>query len=309
MRRGLVLGLLAACAPGVDTATQAAPPCDPCALTDADNYSYQPDLIAPTVAVAPGEDLQVSWAELEHDLLGAPLDPRSLDLARVLVFPTLGPDEVLAALARDNLSQAQVTAVLACTPADAACHLSDFNLLGNNLDVQTYLQPGSGTWLIVPARSTEPGAASLIFLDPQAGVARVGRLSIPEGAARLTVAVDLVGLDPTPVAEGARPTLDWSALTVDALGNAIERSRFDRVMLARFEEDLPTLERRFLEIEGLAADLWEQDVTGATRLSLADLDGFDGFSAEGTWLLGIRCSTCQNPAPRFLTVLDVIPNE
>ena len=29
-----------------------------------------------------------------------------------------------------------------------------------------------------------------------------------------------------------------------------------------------------------------------------------GFTADGTWILGLTCSTCANPAPLFLTVLE-----
>ena len=65
----------------------------------------------------------------------------------------------------------------------------------------------------------------------------------------------------------------------------------------------------FLDLEQLAEDRWELDVTGRTSASLGELDGFGGVDADHRWLLALRCSTCRNPAPRFLTVLEPVSPE
>jgi hypothetical protein len=31
-----------------------------------------------------------------------------------------------------------------------------------------------------------------------------------------------------------------------------------------------------------------------------------GVTPDGTWVLALRCSTCANPAPRFLTLLEPV---
>ena len=50
------------------------------------------------------------------------------------------------------------------------------------------------------------------------------------------------------------------------------------------------------------------DLPGGTTASLGDATNggaaFDGFSGNGVWLLALRCTTCANPAPLFLTVLE-----
>ena len=58
--------------------------------------------------------------------------------------------------------------------------------------------------------------------------------------------------------------------------------------------------------------LWDVQLSGGRTadLSTAVERGtgakFSGFtrSAPGVWMLGLLCSTCQNPAPVLLTVLD-----
>jgi hypothetical protein len=58
--------------------------------------------------------------------------------------------------------------------------------------------------------------------------------------------------------------------------------------------------------------LWELPLTGGRTadLSKATLRGsgtaFPGFSTTepGVWMLGLMCSTCQNPAPLLLTVVE-----
>jgi len=306
--RSVRLGLLAVVGLGACRTLPPGPvPCELCSLTDDNSYRYAPSLSADQVAVAPLEDLRVSWAGLQTDLLGHPLDPLSLDHATLLVFSTFGPDQVLDGLAHDDLIQSDLRIALTCTPTDAGCALSDFGLAGNKLGVQSYLEPGSGTWLVAPGRLGQAGAASMIFLDPVAGTPVQDSVSIAEGSARLEVEVDLHSLTPVFVAVGARPVLDWSELTTDALGNPIELSRFDHLVLEHLDLPLAEIEDRFLDLELLPGTSWEAEVGGQTSLDLAGLDAFPGFFSEGTWLLAVQCSTCSNPAPRFLTVLHVVP--
>ena len=66
--------------------------------------------------------------------------------------------------------------------------------------------------------------------------------------------------------------------------------------------------RAFLELEELAAELYTMEHSGGLGSDLSELRdaqgrNFEGFSGEGTWLFSLRCETCANPAPLFLTVL------
>ncbi len=303
----LVAGGLTGCVPAAgDTAaddTFAPAACRACGLEDANNYRYAPTLTAPVVPAAAFADVRVSWSGLTHDLLGQPLVPADLDLATLLVARDTTPEALLAALASDRLAMADLRILLTCTPTEAGCRLSEFGLAGNMFDPSTWFEAGSGTWLIAPGRSESPSVASLIILSPDDGAPPTAQIELAEGAASLAVDVDLRSLAPVYVAAGAPPRVDWSALTMDALGNAVDRSRFDQLYLARFDRSLADLEASFLALESLAEETWELDVTGEVDADLAALDAAPVLDPASTWLLALRCSTCRNPAPRFLTVL------
>jgi hypothetical protein len=58
--------------------------------------------------------------------------------------------------------------------------------------------------------------------------------------------------------------------------------------------------------------MWEQPIDGGHSVALGalvDRDTGESFAAfdldaTGTWVLGLRCSTCQNPAPVVFAVLE-----
>jgi hypothetical protein len=277
--------------------------CDPCALEDGNNYDYTPTLTATSVSVPAFEDVRVSWANLSVDLLGHDMDPALLDRASLLVGRDLTAEEMLEALALDRLDMSDLRIMLLCTPTDAACLLSDFGLAGSTLDPAKYFEPDSGAWLIAPGQSTEAGVASLVFLVPDPDAPPTDQVDMSDAPATLEVDADLSTLEPLYVAAESAPRVDWSSITMDALGNTVDGSRFDRLLLGRYELSIDELETRFLDLETIATQTWEQDVTGLTELDLSSLEDAPPFDTDATWLLALQCSTCMNPAPRFLTVI------
>ena len=72
------------------------------------------------------------------------------------------------------------------------------------------------------------------------------------------------------------------------------------------------LEARILDLELMATDIWEIQISQGRTAELgfaqnrADQSLFSGFdqSREGTWVFALTCSSCQNPAPVLLSILD-----
>ena len=65
------------------------------------------------------------------------------------------------------------------------------------------------------------------------------------------------------------------------------------------------------DLETLAAETWELDVSGRDTVRLDELVGatpFPGITGDDTWLLALLCGTCENPSPRFLTRLVPEPS-
>lgn len=301
----VLLLALAACA---EASGPRVPPCADCVLTDAMNYRYAPTLTAPVRPLPPRADPRIAWGGLTRDLQDHAVDASVLDAANLLVFHSLSPEEVLDRVAHDRLVQSELRIIASCAPDTPSCSLSDFALGSNRFDPSRYFEVGSGTWLVTVSRAGEPGASALVFLAPTEGAEPTAEVVVADGESTLTVDVRF-SAERLRVPEGGAASVDWSGLTVDALGNAEEVSRFDTLYLARFEEELSALAEDFLDLEQLAEDRWELDVTGRTSASLGELDGFGGVDADHRWLLALRCSTCRNPAPRFLTVLEPVSPE
>lgn len=280
-------------------------PCgDPCGLTDENGYRYTAEL---DVAVAPAaelEDVRIAWGDVTTDLRGHAYEPADVDESRLVFFTGLAPDEVEEALATDTLDQSDVGLYMLCSDeVDHDCQLSEYGILGSQAGIDAYFEGGKGSWLFALVTREVPGARALLFLDPVAdGPTEV---AFEDGGSSLAVEVQLDELVPVGLS-AADVVIDWSALSTDGLGNAVEPRKLDRLEVARYDMDLEELEARFLDLEQLATGRWSFDTNGETSASLADLEGdeaFPGVDDEGTWLLALWCTTCQTPAPRFLTVV------
>jgi hypothetical protein len=304
----LTLALLG-CSDPKDTADSAEPvePCDACVLSDSNNFSYSVDLDVARISLAELADVTVDWSGLTTNFYGLPMDPAvDVEEAWLVVFLNATADEIEADLAADTLDQSDVTVYVTCESEEARCALSEFNIFGTYLDVQDYFTPDYGTWLVTLLAADRPGYHSLIFLEPDpSSSATTARFE--DGATTLDAEVDLHSLAPIYLYEGAGASLDWSGLTVDGLGNEASVHKLDQLLLAHYSEDIPALEDRFFELWDIADERWELDIGERTSLELTELEGFAGVSGEGTWLLGLFCSTCENPAPRFMTELRLAP--
>ena len=107
--------------------------------------------------------------------------------------------------------------------------------------------------------------------------------------------------------------VDWSALTVNGLGQAATLDDIDTVQVGHYtEHTLEQIEARFIDLESLASSLWVIDNHAGASADLTIATGpqgtFDGVNTSGIWLLALRCSQCYNPAPVFLTVLEPSPH-
>lgn len=317
----LLAALLCGCTDPVETGsphtgdTVEAGACATCLLQDRHNYTYTSKLDVEVVPGQEAEDLEITWQDLTTGIRDAALDPcEDISEAWLVVFQDLEPEEVADGLARDTLSQSEVSIYLTCTPEQATCHLSDFNLMGTYLDIQEYFtEQWGGTWLVVLVDSDGQTPRSMVFLEPSAHSATT-QVAITDQTAELTLDADLESLAPVEVVAGEPElTLDWSGITRTGLGNDLDLHRLDRALLACYSEDLEALEASFFSLEELADRSWEAEVTGQEQVILSALEGdtamagvesTSGSVTSGSvWLFGLFCSTCTNPAPWFLTEL------
>lgn len=302
----------------IDTSPPETVPADPdgaIALSDDNNYRFEGYLDGPTYPVGEQADVVVDWSGITEDFQCHDLDPGSdIDNVALLIFPYLTEEEVEAGLSADDIQQTELGAYVTFEPEGGvtSAALSDFTFFGTEANIQTELTEGSGTWLLLFTTGTTVGvgARQIAFIEPRADASEAA-VSVGGGCAVLDYTADLERLDPTGVLAEGPWLVDWSALTEDGRGGDFTHGDVDGVMVGRYDDwTLTELAGDFLDLEQNATALWTLETTGAPEADLSlltDDDGqpFPGFSdvGDGVWVLALRCSTCANPAPPFLTVL------
>ena len=307
-----MLLLLPACGDkGDDTGTPVAPPdpCTDCVLLDANNYSYSATFDITAFEVEEQADVEICWDGLTTNIRGETIDPvTDVEQVQLVVFLELSPEEVGEGLAQNTISQSDATIFVSCEPGESTCcSLSEFELFGNALDINEYFtEERGGSWLLNFSDGSISGTQMTAILLPRVA-ATATEVDIGDDTATLDVNVDLSSLTPVVVTPNTPAlTMDWTGVTTTGLGNKLDLRLVDRLLLGSYSSTVAEMEDRVWEIETGADSLFEVEVSGGE----ADLSGLTGTGTwagvdSGTWLMALYCSACTNPAPRFVTVLEV----
>lgn len=282
-------------------------------LVDDHNYAYDSTIDVPQVATAAGADLTLSWAGLTEDMQCHDIAPvQDVDNVAVLVFSNLTQPEVAEGLNNDTLQQADLSVYISAEPGNATnIDLSELTFYGTDPKILPFTTPDSGTWLALLTSGTQiaVGTRAMKFFTPTKGEENT-TVALNDACGMLEFSVELEALEEVPVNVEGPWIIDWSALTLSGQGYPISLGNIDRVMVAWFaEQELAGLEEKFLDLELLADRLWSMELDGGAGAELEGLTDsstgapFDGFTEDGLWMLALRCSTCPNPAPQFLTVV------
>lgn len=296
-------------------------------ILDEHNYRSTSTLSPPEIVTATGTDLDIFWEDLTTDMQCHAMSPTE-DIGKValLRFRNLTKEEAAALLTAGELEMADIDGYIQYETkgTKTQAKLSDLSNLGTPVDINNeYKESSTQVYMLLWATGETPGtgARSMVFLRPSSDEVNTEVHAEPAcdpatGESLLTFTAELA----TPLDIPADKTVvDWRSVTVDGLGNEIDANNIDRVLLAFYEGQTPAeLEQQIFDIEMIATDLWEFDYGGGRAADLrsarrrddsgAPGEYFDGFSGygEGTWLLGLMCSNCQNPAPVILTVLNPV---
>lgn len=315
---GLALAGLAACDGGNKDGlgTGDCPDSNTIVLVDANNYHLTTALeIRSTDVKAYDEanptDYRIDWSAVGVDMQGHPMSPTDdVDLVGMVQFPSLSAAEIAIRIADESLLQSDVGGSVSQNVSDSTeTWLSNLTLAGNPVDAPSYLTEDAGVFMVLLASGNTLGVNSrqLHLVQPVAEETNTAIL-VADDSTTVTVEVDLASLTPARlVADADYFTLDWGALTLNGQGGPIDLGHIDRVEVAWFAEaTLTDVEDHFLDVELDADALWQAAIPSGTDVALDELIGdgpFPGISTDGTWLLGLSCTTCANPAPKFFTVL------
>jgi hypothetical protein len=300
------LPILAGC-PGKDDEEEAT------SLLNENNYSWSGGLNIPSYETAEKVDVKIDWGALTTDMLCHDLDPvADIDSIGLTRFPRLSESEVSQGLTNNSLLQSDTNGYVGCEVGDeTSCMLSDLNFSGTSYDTVSVYEEAQGTFLLSISEGTDPGKGvrAVGFLSPRAE-STVTEANLEDNCDIVAMDVDMEALTKLAIPAGETPTIEWSSVSVAGNGEPVIPGDLDQVMVAHYTQSVTELEAGFLDIETLASELYTLQLDGGTEAGLLGLvtedgTGFSGFTTDGTWLLALRCLECTNPAPIFLTVVDV----
>lgn len=289
------------------------------ALVSANNYITQSKLSIPTVEVAPDTDISICWDDLSTDLMCHGVEPTEhIDNVAMLRFLHLSEADVEARLTAGELSQSEVSGYLEYpTEGEETCtDLSNMSFLGTPIDLdQEFVESEENTYMLVFTTGTSPGvgARTMVFVKPTSETSN-REVVAPNGCELLDFEADLKSPEPVRVPRAGPWNINWRSLDRDGGGNDVPFSQIDKLLVAFYEgRDVGYLEDNIFDIELMATSIWELSIDNEREADLSeaklrdstDSENFEGFDtdAEGVWLIGLLCSTCQNPAPVLLSIL------
>jgi len=289
------------------------------------NYAFTSTITLPPVTVAPMSNLKFEWGGLTRDFLGHPLNPAGdLGTAIMMIW-----DFPLAELETKLNADALYTADLVVSPplnmplAGAAPHPTSgnlYNFLVNGTAVEPAMfnsyfdaamfTPANSTFLVGVQAGTDLGRDIRMLqafnLDASSSVTNV---TLTDTSTKLSYDANLHELTITGVPAGtAALTLDWSQMKTNAMGRTFTEGYVTSAIVGHYTQTPAQLEAGFLDLDRIAIATYRADIASGSVLdftTLKDKNGasFTGIDDSGTWMVGLICGNCRNPAPWYMTIL------
>lgn len=274
-------------------------------LENANNYAYTNTIDVKMTDCALGEDVRFDWSALTVDVQDHEMDPAAdVTEMAMLYFPSFDEVDLEEAIAADDLFMSDTQVILTAVNEGATeIWLSEASdPAGNPFDPAEYFTKEEGTWAI---RLTEDErlAHSVGFFRAVEGEANAEVL-IDNETADVEFTPELEALEVVSIAATDSLHVDWTGVTAAGDGDFFDPNKIDQLMLGRYELSLAEIEAQFFDLELIAAELYTFDIDRTQELSL-DSGDFKGFGSGESWVLALRCTSCTNPAPPFLTVIEV----
>lgn len=290
--------------------------------TSAHNYKFSSTITLSPVMVKPGVELTFDWSGVTKDFMNHTLDPaKDIDFVNLVLWG-LNEKDLQTQLNADSLTQKDFVTTGKSPTEMMKTSATLFNFLAPSgqaitkeeilpyMDATNY-PPESNTYtVIISTGDLISGGRSRMIqamkLDPASSNTTV---SLTNDSTKLEYSVDLHSLTPTLVPAGT-PDLKVSFENIEknAMGNTFLPTQITEVRVAHYTQTVAELEQKFLDLELIDENTWRNnEIAGVDFMlnGLKDDDGnaFTGVTSSGTWILGLVCGACKNPAPWYITVL------
>ena len=289
---------------------------------EASNYRFSSEIRLPPTTVKSMTNLKFDWGAVTRDFQGHPVSPMNDIDTMVLFLWRLPLAELESKLNADTLFQSDLEVSPPPSWPNTAnattLNLYDFTVNGTAVTPDMFnmffdpalYPPSTFTYMVGAQTGTELGQGSRMLqtfnLDASSSSTTV---ALKNESTRLTCAVSLRNLTITGV-PGETPNLmlDWGQMQTNAMGAEFLQGAITRAVVGHYSETPEQLESKFLDLELIAQKYYTAEVTQGSVLdftTLRDSTGaaFPGVDGTGTWMVGLFCGNCRNPAPWYMTVL------
>ena len=288
---------------------------------EANNYAFTSKITLSPVTVAHMSNLTFDWSGVTTDFLGRTVTPATdLNMAIVMFW-----DLPLAEFEKELNADSLLTADLIVSPplnlpiaGATSGQLYSFMVNGTAVTPEminqyfdaTLYTAANSTFLVGVQTGTDIGRQLRMLqafdLDASSSETNV---KLTNDSTKLTYTANLHSLAVTHVPGGtAALTLDWSQMKTNALGAEFKMSYVTSAIVGHYTQTPAQLEAQFLDLDRIGTATYRADIPSGSVLDftkLKDENGasFLGIDDNGTWLVGLFCGNCRNPAPWYLTIL------
>jgi hypothetical protein len=108
-------------------------------------------------------------------------------------------------------------------------------------------------------------------------------------------------------------TLDYTDMVMrmapNALGGTFKEGYITSAVVGHYTQTPAELEKQFLDIDRIPTAYYTGPIPSGTVLDFTTLTEqttkapFPGIDNTGTWMVGLICGNCRNPAPWYMTIL------
>jgi hypothetical protein len=309
---GLVLGL-SACGGGGDGGGGGCGGGNKLVYEDANNYTYTGALTLGEFPIKPQSDITIDWSGLTTDIRGRTLDPTSVEQPTIIGLDGTF-DEVLPQAERNEIRQDDAPYIYFTeNDGETSAQLSSFEITGILFDLGYLVPDPETTWFLslinLPQGRTD--ILSTVRLVPTEG-SDITTVTFANDSSSLDVAVDLHSAPPLQARAGKNYTFDWTGATQDVFGHEFSDQLNDEIIIAKHDTtDIAEVEANFLQLDSKASELYRIGVFDQSAVDLIEAidvntsTPFGGFTTDGTWVIGVICSSCSAPVPAILSVVEV----
>ena len=289
---------------------------------EASNYAFSSTITFEPIPVAPMSNLAFDWSGLTRDFQGHELSRDvTLDTA-IVMFWSMPLDKFEAQLNADALFTSDLIVSpplsLPLSAGVTSAHLYDFtinttpvspDMINQYFDATLYT-PSNASFLVGVQSGSSLGRNVRMLqafnLDASSSSTVV---PITDDSMKLAYTANLHDLETAFVPGGTSElTLDWSEILVNGLGREFLPSQVTEAFVGHYSETPAELEKKFLDLDRIALAIYRTSIPSGFVLdfsTLKDSSGasFPGIDGNGTWVVGLLCGNCRNPAPQYLTIL------